>query len=57
MKRTLERQAQLPQLPLPALEDTCRLYLETVRPFLSAGDLEKTERGARVFFYYCLSAR
>ena len=39
---TFESQDTLPFLPLPSLEATLDLYLETVRPFISQEDLPKT---------------
>ena len=36
-------QNELPPLPLPALDDTCERYLDSVRPLLSADEYKHTE--------------
>lgn len=42
-------QSQLPRLPVPTLEETCKKYLKTVEPFLSTEQLEKTKANVDAF--------
>ncbi|KAJ2076499.1 hypothetical protein H4R24_005664 [Coemansia sp. RSA 988] len=46
---TFARQAQLPRLPLPALEDTVARYVRSVKPLLNGTQLAQTERAAAAF--------
>ncbi|KAJ2608355.1 hypothetical protein H4S08_004481 [Coemansia sp. RSA 1365] len=46
---TFARQAQLPRLPLPALEDTVARYVRSVKPLLNSTQLAHTERAASEF--------
>ncbi len=40
---TYQFQSSLPKLPLPTLEQTCKLYLQIVAPLLSQQELEQTQ--------------
>jgi carnitine O-acetyltransferase len=42
-------QAELARLPVPALEETCELYLRLVRPLLTDAELAATERAVEDF--------
>lgn len=42
-------QANLPKLPVPGLDRTLALYLQTVRPLVSDADYKKTEQAAKEF--------
>ncbi|KAJ2804722.1 hypothetical protein H4R20_002389 [Coemansia guatemalensis] len=46
---TFARQAELPRLPLPALEDTVARYVRSVKPLLNSTQLAQTERAAAAF--------
>ena len=41
--KVFPHQASLPPLPVPTLEDTCARYLDTVKPLLTAAELQHTE--------------
>eukprot|EP00731_Ephydatia_muelleri_P037937 Em0604g4a len=41
--------AQPPQLPIPKLEDTCRRYLDALRPLLSQDQYQRTEKIVKEF--------
>ena len=43
-KKTFENDDNLPALPLPSLKNTLDLYLQSVVPFLTTNELEKTKR-------------
>ena len=43
-KKTFENDDNLPALPLPSLKNTLDLYLQSVVPFLTPNELEKTKR-------------
>jgi carnitine O-acetyltransferase len=45
----LQYQANLPKLPVPALDRTLSLYLASVRPLLSDTDYQKTAAAAQDF--------
>lgn len=47
--KTFTFQETLPRLPLPDLEDTCRRYLEWVRPLLDERAFATTEAAVRAF--------
>ncbi len=42
-------QSSLPKLPLPALEETCKLYLKIVAPLLSEQELAQTQAAVEEF--------
>ncbi|KAJ1553091.1 Carnitine O-acetyltransferase mitochondrial [Cladochytrium tenue] len=42
-------QASLPKLPVPSLQETCALYLSSVRPHLSDADYARTEAAVAEF--------
>ena len=44
-----ENQANLPRLPLPALEDTCRKLLEWSQPLLSSEDYDSSKKAVDYF--------
>lgn len=41
---TLHFQPSLPRLPIPKLANTCRRYLDALRPVVEAGQFQKTEQ-------------
>ena len=43
-KKTFENDDNLPALPLPSLKNTLDLYLQSVVPFLTKNELEKTSK-------------
>ena len=47
--RTFSSDNLLPSLPLPNLDDTLRVYLESVKPFLTKIELLRTEKCAESF--------
>ena len=49
MAKTFEKDDNLPALPLPSLQDTLDLYLQSVVPFLTQNELEKTQKIVRDF--------
>ena len=49
MAKTFEKDDNLPALPLPNLKDTLDLYLQSVVPFLTQNELEKTQKIVRDF--------
>jgi carnitine O-acetyltransferase len=46
---TYAHQKTLPRLPVPALEATCKLYLETVLPLASPTEFATTQRAVDSF--------
>jgi hypothetical protein len=46
---TFSFQSAMPRLPVPALADTMKRYLRTVKPLLSEDEYAKTEKEARDF--------
>ncbi|KAJ3081561.1 Carnitine O-acetyltransferase mitochondrial, partial [Quaeritorhiza haematococci] len=42
-------QSALPKLPVPELEETCSLYLESVKPFLTPTEFEHTRKAVEEF--------
>lgn len=42
-------QPSLPRLPIPKLEDTCRRYLDALRPLLSQDQYQRTEKIVKEF--------
>ena len=53
----LAREADLPRVPLPALEDSAARFLEWCAPLLSAEELASTEQAVRAFLAPESSAR
>ena len=47
--KTFEFDEELPDLPLPELNDTLNLYLDTLRPFLSLNTFKEVEVIVRDF--------
>ena len=47
--KTFEFEDELPDLPLPELNDTLNLYLDTLRPFLSLNEFKEVEVIVRDF--------
>ena len=47
--KTFEFEDELPDLPLPELNDTLNLYLDTLRPFLSLSEFKEVEVIVRDF--------
>jgi carnitine O-octanoyltransferase len=47
--RTFSSDNLLPSLPLPNLDDTLRVYLESVKPFLTKIELLRTEKCVESF--------
>ena len=47
--RTFSTDNLLPSLPLPNLDDTLRVYLESVKPFLTKIELLRTEKCVESF--------
>jgi hypothetical protein len=46
---TYQFQSSLPKLPIPSLEQTCKLYLEIVTPLLSQQEIEQTQAAVEEF--------
>jgi carnitine O-acetyltransferase len=46
---TFANQDQLPKLPIPDLEDTCRRYIDTLKGLQSVRDHEETKAAVRDF--------
>lgn len=49
--RTWAHQSQLPSLPIPPLEDTCRRYLTALKPLQDEKDHENTKRVVQAFLH------
>ena len=47
--RTFARQSELPKLPVPPLEDTCRRYLKALEGLQDPRDHEDTKRAVEDF--------
>ncbi|RZQ63360.1 choline/carnitine O-acyltransferase [Amycolatopsis suaedae] len=47
--RTFAHEDQLPRVPLPSLEESCRLFLDWCAPLLDADQLAETERAVESF--------
>ena len=47
--KTFEFEEELPDLPLPELNDTLNLYLDSLRPFLSLNEFKEVEVIVRDF--------
>lgn len=47
--RTWAHQSQLPNLPIPSLEDTCRRYLTALKGLQDEKDHENTKRAVQAF--------
>jgi carnitine O-acetyltransferase len=47
--RTWAHQSQLPNLPIPPLEDTCRRYLTALKGLQDEKDHENTKRAVQAF--------
>ena len=43
MAKTFEFEDNLPSLPLPELNETLNMYLESLRPFLDSNEFTKVE--------------
>ncbi|XP_053265504.1 peroxisomal carnitine O-octanoyltransferase isoform X2 [Podarcis raffonei] len=41
-ERTFQYQSSLPSLPVPALDESLRKYLDSVRPFLNQEEYQRT---------------
>ncbi|KAJ1973529.1 Carnitine O-acetyltransferase mitochondrial [Dimargaris xerosporica] len=48
-KQLYQHQASLPHLPVPPLEQTCQKYVQSVRPYLNADQLQRTQRRVQAF--------
>lgn len=47
--RTFDNEKRLPRVPLPTLEDSCRLFLEWCAPLLTDDELSNTEAAVTAF--------
>ncbi|KAF9809373.1 hypothetical protein IEO21_07414 [Rhodonia placenta] len=50
--RTFARQHELPRLPIPSLEDTCRRYLTALEGLQDAKEHERTRRAVEEFLHH-----
>ena len=48
-KKTFENDDNLPALPLPSLKNTLDLYLQSLVPFLTSDELEKSKKIVQEF--------
>ena len=48
-KKTFENDDNLPALPLPSLKNTLDLYLQSLAPFLTSDELEKSRKIVQEF--------
>jgi carnitine O-acetyltransferase len=48
---TWAHQTQLPKLPIPPLEDTCRRYLTVLKGLQDEREQEKTQRAVEAFLH------
>ena len=48
---TWAHQSQLPKLPIPSLEDTCRRYLTVLKGLQDDREHEKTKRAVEAFLH------
>jgi hypothetical protein len=46
---TWKNQSQIPRLPIPRLEDTCKKYLEQIKPLLNEKEFQFTSAAVQEF--------
>ena len=49
LSQTLSRQSELPKLPIPPLEDTCRRYLQSLVGLQDPNEHELTKKAVQAF--------